>query len=217
MLATAAMTLVLATAGPDVDNPYFPLPVGRQWIYREGDQRVEVTVTDRTKLIANGVVARVVRDEVTRKGVPVEITDDYYAQDSKGTVWYLGEATTEYEHGKPVSMEGSFEAGVDGAQAGIVMPAHPKVGMRYRQEFYKGHAEDRAKIVSLRERVKVPLKRYRNTLMTLDSNPLEPDVLEAKFYARGVGLVLAVGLSGDTDREELVRLRTTAGARTRRG
>lgn len=215
MLATAAMTLALASAGPDVDNPYFPLPVGRQWVYREGRQRVEVTVTDRTKLIANGVVARVVRDEVTLKGVPVEITDDYYAQDDQGTVWYLGEATTEYEDGKPVSTEGSFEAGVDGAQAGIVMPARPKVGMRYRQEHYAGHAEDRAKIVSLRERVKVPLRRYRNTLMTLDYNPLEPDVLEAKFYARGVGMVLAVGLSGDTDREELVRIR--AGARTRRG
>ena len=207
MLATAALTLALATAGPNVDNPYFPLPVGRQWVYREGDQRVEVTVTDRTKLIANGVVARVVRDEVTRRGVPVEITDDYYAQDARGTVWYLGEATTEYEHGKPVSTEGSFEAGVDGAQAGIIMPAKPKVGMRYRQEFYKGHAEDRAKIVSLRERVKVPLRRYKHTLMTLETNPLEPDVLEAKFYARGVGVVLAVGLSGDLDREELVRLR----------
>ena len=207
MIATAALTLALATAGPNVDNPYFPLPVGRQWIYREGDQRVEVTVTDRTKLMANGVVARVVRDEVTRKGAPVELTDDYYAQDARGTVWYLGEATTEYEHGKPVSTEGSFEAGVDGARAGIIMPAHPKVGMRYRQEFYKGHAEDKAKIVSLRERVKVPLKRYRKTLMTLETNPLEPDVLEAKFYARGVGVVLAVGLSGDTDREELIRLR----------
>ena len=93
------------------------------------------------------------------------------------------------------------------------MPAHPKVGMRYRQEFYKGHAEDRAKIVSLRERVKVPLRRYRNTLMTLETNPLEPDVLEAKFYARGVGQVLAVDLSGGEDREVLVR----AGARTTRG
>ena len=215
MLATAAMTLALATAGPDVDNPYFPLPVGRQWVYREGDQRVEVTVTDRTKLIANGVVARVVTDHVTRKGVPVELTEDYYAQDSKGTVWYLGEDTTEYERGKPISKDGSFEAGVDGARAGIVMPAKPKVGMRYRQELYKGHAEDRAKVVSLRERVKVPLRRYRKTLMTLDYNPLEPDVLEAKFYARGVGLVLAVGLSGDTDREELIRLR--AAGRTRPG
>ena len=215
MLATAALTLALASAGPDVDNPYFPLPVGRQWVYREGEQRVEVTVTDRTKLIANGIVARVVRDEVTLKGVPVEITDDYYAQDDEGNVWYMGEATTEYEDGKPVSTEGSFEAGVDGARAGIVMPARPRVGMRYRQEHYEGHAEDRAKIVSLRERVKVPLKRYRRTLMTLDYNPLEPDVLEAKFYARGVGLVLAVGLSGDTDREELVRLR--AGGRTTPG
>ena len=207
MLATAALTLALATAGPTVDNPYFPLPIGRQWVYREGEQRVEVTVTDRTRRIANGVEARVVRDEVTLKGVPVEITDDYYAQDAEGNVWYLGEATTEYEHGRPVSTEGSFEAGVDGARAGIAMPAHPKVGMRYRQEFYEGHAEDRAKIVSLRERVKVPLKRYRNTLMTLDSNPLEPDVLEAKFYACGVGMVLAVDLSGGGDREELSRLR----------
>jgi hypothetical protein len=207
MLATAAITLALATAGPNVDNPYFPLPVGRQWVYREGDQRVEVTVTQRTRLMANGVVARVVRDEVRRKGVPVELTDDYYAQDATGTVWYLGEATTEYDNGKPVSTEGSFEAGVDGARAGVMMPAHPKVGRRYRQELYRGHAEDRAKIVSLHERVKVPLRRYRRTLMTLESNPLEPDVLEAKFYARGVGVVLAVGVSGDTDREELIRLR----------
>jgi hypothetical protein len=207
LITTAAVALSLATAGPSVDNPYFPLPPGRQWVYREGKQRVEVTVTDRTKLIANGVEARVVRDEVTLKGVPVEITDDYYAQDSEGNVWYLGEATTEYEHGKPVSTAGSFEAGVDGAKAGIAMPAHPKVGMGYRQEFYKGHAEDRAKIVSLRERVKVPLKRYRNTLMTLETNPLEPDVLEAKFYARGAGIVLAVNLSPGGDREELIRLR----------
>jgi len=215
MLATTVIALALATAGPNVDNPYFPLPVGRQWVYREGDQRVVVTVTDRMKLMANGVVARVVTDRVTRKHQPVEITEDYYAQDARGTVWYLGEDTTEYEHGRPVSKEGSFEAGVDGARAGIVMPAHPRVGMRYRQEHYKGHAEDRAKIVSRNERVRTPLRRYRRTLMTLETNPLEPDVLEAKFYARGVGVVLAVGISGDVDREELIRLR--AGARTRPG
>ena len=214
MFTTALLAgALLTSAGPTITNPYFPLPPGHQWVYREGKQRVEVTVTDRTKLIANGVEARVVRDEVTRKGVPVEITDDYYAQDARGNVWYLGEDTTEYEHGRPVSTEGSFEAGVDGAQAGIAMPAHPKVGMRYRQEYYKGHAEDRARVVSLNERVKVPLRRYRHTLMTLESNPLEPDVLEAKFYARGVGVVLAVDLSGGSDREELIR----AGARTRRG
>jgi hypothetical protein len=214
MLTTALLAgALLTSAGPTITNPYFPLAPGHQWVYREGKQRVEVTVTDRTKRMANGVVARVVRDEVTLTGVPVEITDDYYAQDRAGNVWYLGESTTGYEDGKPVSTEGSFEAGVDGARAGIAMPAHPRVGMRYRQEFYKGHAEDRAKVVSLRERVKVPLKRYRTTLMTLDYNPLEPDILEAKFYARGVGMVLAVDLSGGKDREELIR----AGARTRPG
>ena len=214
MFTTALLAgAMLTAAGPTITNPYFPLPPGNQWVYREGKQRVEVTVTDRTKLIANGVEARVVRDEVTLKGVPVEITDDYYAQDARGNVWYLGEDTTEYDQGRPISSEGSFEAGVDGAQAGIAMPAHPRVGMRYRQEHYKGHAEDRAKIVSLNERVKVPLRRYRHTLMTLETSPLEPDVLEAKFYARGVGQVLAVDLSGGRDREELVR----AGGRTRPG
>ena len=119
----------LATAGPNIDNPYFPMPVGRHWTYRVDNQRDVVTVTNRTKLIANGVEARVVHDVVTEKGVPVEVTDDYYAQDAEGNVWYLGEATTRRtSNGKPASTEGSFEAGVDGAQAGIIMPAHPKVG-----------------------------------------------------------------------------------------
>ena len=217
-LATAALVLATGAADPadystTITNPYLPLRPGRQWVYRVGKQRDVVTVTQQTKRMASGIEARVVRDEVTLNGVPAEITDDYYAQDRKGNVWYLGEATTEYENGKPRSTEGSFEDGVDGAKAGIAMPAHPKVGMRYRQEFYKGHAEDRAKIVSLNERVKVPLKRYRHTLMTLETSPIEPDVLEAKFYARGVGQVLAVDLSGGTDRELLVR----AGARTTRG
>jgi hypothetical protein len=170
MLATTAITLALVGAGPNVDNPWFPLPV--------------------------------------------EITDDYYAQDTKGTVWYMGEATTAYEKGKPASTEGSWEAGVAGARPGVIMPAHPRVGMAYRQEYLKGHAEDRAKIVSRDERVKVPLRRFRHTLMTLETTPLEPDVLEAKFYARGVGVVLAVGLSGEADREVLTAM---GGGRTTRG
>ena len=90
----------------------------------------------------------------------------------------------------------------------------PRVGMAYRQEFLRGHAEDRAKIVSLNQRVKVPLRRFRHTLMTLETTPLEPDVLETKFYARGVGVVLAVGLSGEADREVLTAM---GGGRTRRG
>ena len=203
--------------GPDsftteIDNPYWPMRPGSRWIYRETDsegarQRVVVTVTRRTKLIANGVRARVVHDVVSEDGELVEVTDDWYAQDRRGRIWYLGEDTTEYENGRPVSKEGSFEAGVDGAEAGIIMLARPRVGMRYRQEFYKGHAEDRARVMSLRERAEVPFGFFRPVLMTREENPLEPRVLEYKFYARGVGPVLAVSVSGGSDREELVRFR----------
>ena len=110
------------------------------------EQRVEVTITDKTKRIANGVEARVVRDVVTdtKTNEAVEITDDWYAQDSDGNVWYMGEETAEYENGKLVTRAGSFEAGVDGAQPGIIMPADPEVGQSYRQEYYKGKAEDAA-------------------------------------------------------------------------
>ena len=195
-----------------VTNPWWPLRVGSRWVYRETApdgtaQRVVVTVLAKTKLIANGVTARVVHDVATEGGTPVEVTDDWYAQDRCGNVWYLGEATTEYENGKPVSTHGSFEAGVGGAQAGVIVPAHPKAGMRYRQEYSKGQAEDRAEVVSVREQVEVPFGHFRRgtVLMTRELNPLEPKVLEYKFYARGIGPVLAIGVSGTADREELVR------------
>ena len=196
----------------DIDNRYWPMKPGSRWVYRETDsegarQKVVVTVTDETKLIANGITARVVRDVVTEKGEFVEVTDDWYAQDEVGNVWYLGEDTTEYENGKPVSTAGSFEAGVDGAQAGVIMPAHPRPGLRYRQEYYKGQAEDKASIVSRREQAEVPAGHYRRVLMTRETNPLEPKVLELKFYARGVGPVLALSVSGGSDREELIRFK----------
>ncbi|HEX4746446.1 MAG TPA: hypothetical protein VFU99_06135 [Gaiellaceae bacterium] len=195
-----------------IDNPWWPMRPGSRWVYRETDpdgtvQRVVVTVQEKTKRIANGVTARVVRDVVTEDGKPVEVTDDWYAQDRCGNVWYLGEDTKDYENGKVVSTKGSFEAGVDGAQAGVIMPARPKVGTRYRQEYYAGHAEDRAEVFSLGEQVEVPLGHYPQgrVLMTRDLNPLDPKVLEYKFYVRGLGMVLAVGVSGGADREELVR------------
>jgi hypothetical protein len=193
-----------------ITNPYWPLKPGSRWVYRETDsegtrQKVVVTVTDRTKLIANGITARVVRDVATEKGVPVEVTDDWYAQDRAGNIWYLGEATTEYENGKPKSTEGSFEAGVDGAQPGVIMPAQPRRGVSYREEYYKGHAEDRARVVSLREKAEVPAGYYKRVLMTREWNPLSSRTLEFKFYARGVGPVLAVSVSGGSDREDLVR------------
>jgi hypothetical protein len=194
-----------------IDNPYWPMRPGSRWVYRETDpegtnQRVVITVTRKTKKIANGITARVVHDVVTENGAPVEVTNDWYAQDKAGNVWYLGEHTTEYAKGKPTTTAGSFEAGVDGAQPGIIMPAKPRAGLSYRQEYYKGHAEDKAQVLSLKEQVEVPFGHFRpgQVLMTRDLNPLKPNILEYKFYARGVGPVLAVGVSGGSDREELV-------------
>jgi len=152
-------------------------------------------------------VARVVRDVVSQGGELVEVTDDWYAQDRAGNIWYLGEATKDYVNGKVVSTSGSFEAGVDGAEAGIVMPVNPRVGMAYRQEYYAGKAEDRAEVFSLREQVEVPSGHFSKVVMTRDLNPLKPRILEYKFYARGVGPVLILGVSGGSAREELVSFR----------
>ncbi|MBA2741180.1 MAG: hypothetical protein H0U46_04125 [Actinobacteria bacterium] len=195
-----------------IDNPWWPMRPGSRWVYRETDpegtkQRVVITVTTKTKRVANGVTARVVHDVVTEDGQFVEVTDDWYAQDKCGNVWYLGEDTKDYENGKVVSTKGSFEAGVDGAQAGVIMPAKPTPGLSYRQEYYAGQVEDRAQIVSLGERAEVPFRYFKTgrVLMTRDLNPLDPKILEFKFYARGIGPVLAIGVSGGSDREELVR------------
>jgi hypothetical protein len=194
----------------EIDNPYWPMAPGSRWVYRETDEegavlRVVVTVTDRTKLIANGVEARVVRDVVSEDGEPVEITDDWYAQDSAGNIWYLGEDTAEYKDGKVVTREGSFEAGVDGALPGIIMPADPAPGLAYRQEYYEGEAEDRASVLGLDAQATVPFGSFDRVLETEDVNPLsEPPTVEHKYFARDVGPVLAVGISGGGGREELV-------------
>ena len=193
----------------EIDNRYWPMAPGTRWVYEETQgsgppQRVAVTVTNETKLIANGIEARVVHDVVTQNGQPIEITDDWYAQDADGNIWYLGERTGEYENGKLVTRSGSFEAGVDGAQAGIIMPADPKPGLAYRQEYYEGEAEDEGAVLSVGEMAQVPAGFYPTTLMTRDLVPLEPKVEELKFYAPGVGPVLTLDASGGDGREELV-------------
>jgi hypothetical protein len=192
-----------------IDSPFLPFVPGARWVYRETDAegaraKVRVTVTTRTREI-EGVAATVVHDKVTEGGELVENTFDWYAQDVCGNVWYLGENTKEYENGRVVSTAGSWEHGVDGAMAGVVMPADPQVGLTYRQEFYEGEAEDRGEIVSLDEQAQVPFGHFRPVVMTEDTTPLHPRILEFKFYAEGVGVVLAVGISGGSDREELLR------------
>lgn len=196
----------------EIDNPYWPMQPGNRWVYRETDttgakEEVVVEVTDRTKMIANGVEARVVRDVVTEDGEPIEVTDDWYAQDSAGNVWYLGEDTAEYENGTVSTRKGSFEAGVDGAEAGIAMPADPAPGMEYRQEYYAGEAEDRAGVITVgQEQVQVPFGFFDSeVLMTRDLVPTEPKVQELKFFAPGVGPILSVHTDGNGGRGELVR------------
>jgi hypothetical protein len=192
----------------EIDNPWMPLAVGARWAYRETDgegaeQKVEVTVLDETREVM-GIEVRVVRDVVTEDGELVEDTFDWYAQDADGNVWYFGEETKEFESGKVATTVGSWEAGVDGAQPGVLVPAEPEVGMAYRQEHYAGEAEDTAAVLSLDEKVEVPFGRFDAVLMTKEFTPLEPEILEHKFYARGVGMVLALAISGGADREELV-------------
>ena len=203
------------TAGSD--HPYFPLEPRRQWTYREVDESgatatVVVTVSTETKQIANGVEARVVRDTVTEDGELVEDTRDWYAQDADGNVWYLGEDTAEFEDGKLDTREGSFEAGVDGGLAGVIMPADPAAGMRYRQEYYEGEAEDNGEVFATGQQAEVPAGHYDDALLTADTSAIEPDVLELKFYAPDVGMVLAVGISGGAGREELVSTRMVSAA-----
>jgi hypothetical protein len=197
----------------EIDNPYWPMEPGTRWTYLEidpegGELTVEVTVTTATKTVANGIEARVVRDTVRRAGEVVEDTFDWYAQDAAGAIWYLGEDTAEFEGGEIVSRDGSFEAGVDGALPGIAVPADPRPGMSYRQEYFAGEAEDNGAVLSVEELVEVPYGRFEDSLLTRDTNALEPDVAELKFYAPGVGPVLTLDISGGSGREELISVTT---------
>jgi hypothetical protein len=190
-----------------IDNPWWPMPVGAEWTYSETDEegtvfKIVVTVTDQTKEIM-GITATVVHDLATEDGEPVEDTLDWYAQDRAGNIWYLGEDTKEYENGEVVSTDGSWESGVDGAYPGVIVPAEPIVGQGYRQEYLAGEAEDQAFTLSLGEMVQVPAGSWQGVMMTKEFTPVEPDVLEYKWYAQGVGPVLAVSVSGASDREEL--------------
>jgi hypothetical protein len=175
-----------------IDNPYFPLTPGARWVYEsetsEGLERIVVEVTDDTRDVM-GVRTAVVRDTVTLDGVVIEDTFDWYAQDAEGNVWYFGEDTREFENGVAVNTKGAWEAGIDGAQPGIVMKADPEVGDRYRQEYYKGEAEDEAKVLALDASVDVPFGVFGDVLKTRDFTLLEPTVVEQKFYANGIGVV----------------------------
>jgi hypothetical protein len=213
--ASSAFSCPRPPALPDqfvaqINNPYLPLTPGTTWTYKgklDGEAATDVfTVTDQTKVIL-GVVTTVVQDQVFIHGDLVEDTHDWFAQDIDGNVWYLGEDTKELDHGQVVSTEGSWEAGVNNARAGIFMPATPQVGQTYKQEDAKNVAEDCSKIVDLNASVKTPYITSNEALMTEEFSLLEPDVLDNKFYVRGIGLVREQTAVGGSDVLELVSLK----------
>jgi hypothetical protein len=175
-----------------VDNPYFPLVPGTTWVYEGEDdgetERIEVEVLKETREI-EGITATVVRDTVYVDGELAEDTFDWYAQDKDGNVWYLGEDTHEYENGVAINAKGAWEYGKDGALPGIVMLADPREGDAYRQEYYEGEAEDLGEVLHTDATVEIELGTYEDVVVTEDWNPLEPDVVEEKSYAPGIGLI----------------------------
>jgi len=195
-----------------IDNPYFPLIPGTTFIY-EGEnedkepERNVVYVTHETKVVM-GVTTTVVNDKVWEDGELIEETDDWYAQDADGNVWYFGEDSKDYEDGKYVSSKGSWEAGFNDAKPGIIMKMDPQVGDEYRQEYLKGEVEDMAEVISLTESITVEYGSFDNCLMTREWTPLEPGVAENKYYAKGVGQLKEIIVEGDSGYMELIDITT---------
>jgi hypothetical protein len=196
-----------------IDNKYFPLIPGTTFIYdgtsEKGQEHTEMVVTGKTKQIL-GVTCVVVEDTVTVGGQIIEQTLDWYTQDKNGNVWYFGEDSKEYKDGKVIDTGGSWEAGIKGAKPGIIMEGNPKVGDSYRQEYYKGEAEDMADILSLSESASVKYGSFADCLKTRDYTPLEPDIIENKYFAPGVGEILITLEKGGTERMELTEIKTEA-------
>jgi hypothetical protein len=194
-----------------VDNPWYPLRPGTVMRYRgvkDGRKTTDVvTVTRRTKLIT-GAPCVVVRDRVFVAGKLAEDTTDWFSQDRNGTVWYFGERTRELDrHGRTISTEGSWQAGVKGARQGVIMPAHPQVGDSFAQEHFAGHAEDHFKVLSRHASVRVPYGTYKGrALLTKEWTPLEPGVIDHKYYVRGIGEVEELTAKGPREFGKLVSI-----------
>jgi len=193
-----------------VDNPWFPLEPGTRWTYRGVEGRAHtrdvVIATYGTRTI-DGVVCRVVFDRVWTNGRLAERTHDFYAQTRRGAVWYFGERTATLDrHGHVTSREGSFLSGRDGAEAGIFMTAHPHTGPSYFQEYYPGHALDTYTVVRRNARLTVPLVHSRHALLTKETTPLEPGVVDHKYYVRDIGSVREETVKGGREKLWLVAL-----------
>src|SRR5262245_40165017 len=192
-----------------IDNPYFPLPVGRTLVYtgiKDGQTQTDTVIVTDQKRVILGINTTVVSDVATHDGTLLEKTFDFYAQDAEGTVWYLGEDTTAFIPNGKTDTSGSFTAGVDGAQPGIIMEANPQISDAYRQECYAGQAEDTAWVVATSGSVTVPFGKVRNVLTTLESTRLEPGAYDEKVYGPGIGIVSERSLTGPMEFAQLVSM-----------
>jgi hypothetical protein len=197
-----------------VNNPYMPLLPGTVFVYKgqeDSKPALNITTVTRQSKTILGVNVTVVHDRVYIKKKLAEETLDWYAQDKQGNVWYFGEDSKEITNGQVTSTEGSWEAGVNGAQPGIVMKAHPKRGNKYQQEFAGDTASDRAAVLSIRQTSSVPFGTFSRVLQTREFTPLEPGVVEQKFYARGIGFVRSVMVKGGNEEYRLVAIRYGGG------
>jgi hypothetical protein len=199
-----------ASFSPDVTNPWFPLRPGRTLVYtgtKDGRRALDLVAPSHRTRVVNGVRTRVVEDRLYLDDVLAERTSDYYAQDRCGNVWYFGEDTAELDRrGNVVSTEGTWHYGVGGAQPGVFMQAHPQLGRRFRQEWLEGEAEDVFKVIDPSARVTVPFGSFRHALRTAETNALEPDVLDNKYYVRGVGEVAELAVKGPREALRLVEI-----------
>lgn len=182
-----------------VTNPYFPLTPGTTYLYKgqeDGAPEVDrVTVTHATQTVL-GIAATIVDDIVFQNGHATEHTHDWYAQDSRGNVWYLGENAFDFVNGQWQLADDSWEAGVDGARPGLIMEANPRVGDVYAQEHFPGHAMDAASVASTDATISVPYGTFDHALRTWECTPLEPGVVDVKDYVRGVGEVKEATVKG---------------------
>jgi hypothetical protein len=174
-------------------NDFFILEPGYQcaFVGTEGGKRVDliITVLGETKTVA-GVSTRVVEERESADGKLVEVSRNYFAVGEQSHhVYYFGEDVDMFKDGKIVSHEGSWLAGVKGAKQGIAMPGAIQVGAKYYQEQAPKLAMDRAENVSTQEVVKTASQTFERCLKVKETTPLEPDTLEYKFYAPGIGLV----------------------------
>jgi len=193
----------------NISNPYLVLPIGKKFVYEgkveEGKERNEIVIKKETREIL-GVTTLIYHDKVYLNGELIEDTEDYLAQDKDGNIWYFGEEVDNYKRGKLKDHSGSWIAGIDGAKPGILIKAKHVVGDTYRQEYYKGEAEDTTEVIAVDQTVTVPYGTFGECVKMYDSTPLDQTSREYKYYCPGVGGLVMVENIETGEKAELIEV-----------